>query len=81
MVIILLQLMGTTWLSVKRVYMQKEDTEKPVIGISLWDRAFLRISGQLRIVGIVMGSQLVVKPQEMPGIAMVLAYVIASIAC
>lgn len=61
--------------------MLKEDCKKPVKGISLWDRAFLRISGQLRVVGIVMGSQLLVKPQEMPGIAIVLAYVIASITC
>lgn len=73
--------MATTWLSVKYVHMLKEDSEKPVIGISLWDRAFLWISGQLRIAGIVMGSQLVVKPQEMPGIAIVLAYVITSITC
>lgn len=73
--------MATTWLSVKHVLMLKEDSEKPVIGVSLWDRAFLWISGQLRIVGIVMGSQLVVKPQEMPGIAIVLAYVIASTEC
>lgn len=73
--------MATTWLSVKHVFMPKEDSEKPVIGVSVWDRAFLWISGQLRIVGIIMGSQLVVKPQEMPGIAIVLAYVIASTSC
>lgn len=73
--------MATTWLSVKHVRMLKEDSEKPLTGISLWDRAFLWISGQLRIIGIVVGSQLVVKPQEMPGIAIVLAYVIASITC
>lgn len=73
--------MATTWLSVKHVFMLKEDSEKPVIGVSVWDRAFLWISGQLRIVGIIMGSQLVVKPQEMPGIAIVLAYVIASTSC
>lgn len=73
--------MATTWLSVNHVHMLKEDSEKPVIRISLWDRTFLWISGQLRFVGIVMGSQLVVEPQEMLGIAIVLAYVIASIRC
>lgn len=60
--------------------MLKEYSEKPVIGISFWDGMYLSISGQLRIVGIVMGSQLLVKPQEMPGIP-ILAYVIAGITC
>lgn len=73
--------MATTWLSVEPVHMLEVDSEKPVIGLSLWDKAFLWISGQLRIIRAVMGSQLVVKPQEMPGIAIVLAYVIASITC
>lgn len=54
--------MAAAWVSVKNIHRSKP-------GISLWDRALLWISGQLRIAEIVMGSQLVAKYQEMPGIA------------